>query len=220
LEGLPACLAACLSCPGVKHFGGAYLKKSNPKKARPISTKRSMHLVLRSSRATGGRSLLRKSRQIFEIVYAQAKLHGVKIYRYANAGNHLHLVIMPRSVVAFKKFVRATSGLIARLILGVERGRARFPKSIQPKNPKSINQLPVDHRKAEASSFLSKTSPSLKTSRAYIKFWDQRPFTRIVEWGRDFKNACSYLMQNTLEAIGFLEYKTRVRKYQRLNSTS
>ncbi|MEQ1664934.1 MAG: hypothetical protein ABL927_06115, partial [Bdellovibrionales bacterium] len=87
----------------VKHFGGAYLKKSNPKKARPISTKRSMHLVLRSSRATGGRSLLRKSRQVFEIVYAQAKLHGVKIYRYASAGKHLHLVIMPRSVVAFKK---------------------------------------------------------------------------------------------------------------------
>ncbi|MEQ1666451.1 MAG: hypothetical protein ABL927_13865, partial [Bdellovibrionales bacterium] len=118
------------------------------------------------------------------------------------------------------KFIRATSGLIARLILGVERGRAKFPKCIQPIKPMSMNHFPVDLRKANASTVLSKTSPSLKSSRAYIKFWDQRPFTRIVEWGRDFKNACSYLMQNSLEAIGFLEYKTRVRKYQRLNSTS
>ena len=31
-----------------KEFGGAHLKKSHAKKARPIPTKKSMHLTLRS----------------------------------------------------------------------------------------------------------------------------------------------------------------------------
>jgi REP element-mobilizing transposase RayT len=176
---------ATLEDRSVKKFGGSYLKKCNPKKARPLSVKRPMHLVIRSSKATGARSLLNKSRQVFDIVYRQGQLHGVKIYRYANAGNHLHLVILPRSANAFKKFIRAITGIIARLILGVERGLAKSSKIVPAQNDKANK----------------------------INFWDQRPFTRIVEWGRDFKNICKYLMQNTLEAIGFIEFQTRKSKY-------
>ncbi|MEQ1664496.1 MAG: hypothetical protein ABL927_03880 [Bdellovibrionales bacterium] len=176
---------AILEDLSVKKFGGSYLKKSNPKTARPLSVKRTMHLVIRSSKATGARSLLHKSRQVFDIMYRQSQLHGVKIYRYANGGNHLHLVILPRSAIAFKKFIRATTGLIARLILGIERGPAKFSKTVRAQYDKSNN----------------------------INFWDQRPFTRIVEWGRDFKNMCKYLMQNTLEATGFIKYKPRMTKY-------
>jgi REP element-mobilizing transposase RayT len=157
----------------IKHFGGAYLKKSHPKVARPLSIKRSLHLVMRSSKATGSYSFLKNSRKIFDIIYKQSKLHGVKIYRYANGGNHLHLVILPRSASAYRKFIRAASGLIARLILRRERG--------------SVQQ-----------------ATTTKT-----KFWDQRPYTRIVEWGRDFKSVSNYLMQNILEAIGFVNYKPR-----------
>ena len=42
-----------------------------------------------------------------------------------------------------------------------------------------------------------------------LKFWDARPFTRIVEWGRDFKNFGFYILQNTLEATGFMPYQPR-----------
>lgn len=164
----------------IKHFGGVYLNKSHPKVARPLSIKRSMHLVMRSSKATGSYSFLKNSRKIFDIIYKQSKLHGVKIYRYANAGNHLHLVILPRSASAYRKFIRAASGLIARLILHKERGAAH------------------------------------QASTAKTKFWDQRPYTRIVEWGRDFKSVRNYLMQNILEATGFVIYKPR-KKYQLSN---
>ncbi|MEQ1666219.1 MAG: transposase [Bdellovibrionales bacterium] len=159
-----------LETSNIKYFGGAALNKSNPKIARPLSIKRPMHLVMRSSKARGAYSLLNKSREVFNVIYNQGRIHGVKIYRYANAGNHLHIVILPRSTWAYKKFIRSITGLIARLIMRVERGKAKN-----------------------------------------IKFWDQRPFTRIVEWGRDFKRVSNYLLQNTLEAIGFVAYIPRKR---------
>ena len=162
-----------------KYFGGAFLKNSNPKVKRPISTKRSMHLVMRSTRATGFQSFLKKDKRIRELIAVQASFFGVKIYMQANGGNHLHLIILPRSRDAFNGFVRAITGLIARVVLGVERG-----------SPKCI------------------------------KFWDKRPFTRIIEWGREFRYVCGYLLQNTLEALGFIPYCPRTSRYKLLESTA
>jgi len=160
-----------LNKKNINFFGGAYLKNSNPKTARPISHKRSMHLVLRSSYAKGEYSLLKSDRRIRKILWTQGKTFGVKIYHLANGGNHLHLIILPRSRIAFNGFIRAVSGLIARAVLDVERGRALG-----------------------------------------FKFWDKRPFTRILEWGREFKVVSNYLLQNTLEALGFIPYQPRSYK--------
>ena len=156
---------------GAKYFGGAYLKNSNPKLKRPITTQRSMHLVLRSSMARGELSLLKKQRAIDKILTAQAKRFGVQVYKQANGGNHLHLIVLPRSRIGFQSFLRSVTGLVARLILGVERGRAKG-----------------------------------------LRFWDQRPFTRVIEWGRDFGQVSAYLIQNTLEALGFIPYQPRKYK--------
>jgi putative transposase len=153
---------------GTKHFGGAYLKNSNAKGPRPISTKHPMHLVVRSEKAVGHCSLLKYDREIRAVVYRQAKIAGVKIYRFANAGNHLHLIILPRSREAFKCFLRAITGTIPRIILKCEKGR---PKK--------------------------------------LRFWDQRPFTRIASWGKDFRGLSNYLKRNQLEALGFIPYKPR-----------
>ena len=152
-----------------KDFGGALLK-GNPRECRPISAKRPIHLVMRSSLAKGELSFLRPKRaKIIEtLVRRLARERGVRIYRYANSGNHLHLVLLPRSRTAFVSYIRAVSGLIARITLEVERGRALG-----------------------------------------VKFWDARPYTRIVEWGREFKAVCAYVLQNTLEATGFIAYQPR-----------
>ena len=42
-------------------------------------------------------------------------------------------------------------------------------------------------------------------------FWDHRPFTRIVEWGRDYFGTKNYVEQNELEALGVIRYKPRKR---------
>ena len=157
----------------VKYFGGAHLKNGNPKEKRPISTKRTMHVVLRSSMAKGSLSFFKIDKRIRGVISHQGKKHGVKVYRQANGGNHLHLIVLPRSRIAFKGFIRAISGIIARFALGAERGRA-------------MN----------------------------LKFWDKRPFTRIVEWGREFRTVTDYLLQNTLEALGFIPYQPRKHRYK------
>jgi REP element-mobilizing transposase RayT len=42
-------------------------------------------------------------------------------------------------------------------------------------------------------------------------FWDDRPFSRIVDWGRDYRGVMAYLELNILEANG-LTSKNRSRK--------
>ncbi|HEX4924735.1 MAG TPA: transposase [Bdellovibrionales bacterium] len=131
-----------------------------------------MHLVIRSSRAKGRFSLLKKDIQIKRIISNQADRFGVRVYKQANAGNHLHLTVLPRSRAAFNGFIRAITGLIARTVLGTERGAGKG-----------------------------------------LQFWDQRPFTRILEWGREFKQVTAYLRQNTLEALGFEPYRPRSSRF-------
>jgi REP element-mobilizing transposase RayT len=142
----------------VSHFGGTHLKNSNAKEKRPISTKRSMHLVMRSSYAKGNNSLLKRERKIREIIDTQGKAFGVKVYRQANGGNHLHLIVLPRSRNAFIGFIRAISGLITRAVLNTEKGRSLG-----------------------------------------FRFWDRRPFTRIVEWGREFKVVSTHSSESLKE---------------------
>jgi REP element-mobilizing transposase RayT len=79
-----------------------------------------MHLVMRSSLATGELSFLRakRARRIQELVYGLGKKHQVRVYRFANAGNHLHLLVMPKSREAFKSFLRSISGVIAHRGMG------------------------------------------------------------------------------------------------------
>lgn len=47
-------------------------------------------------------------------------------------------------------------------------------------------------------------------------FWVARPFTRIITWGREYRYVVGYLLQNKLEAIGFISYKQRIDYYSRL----
>jgi len=157
-----------------KEFGGSLLKKSHAKNPRPISTKHSMHLTLRSSKARGEKSFLanrKRSTLIESKVRSHAKKFGVQIYRYANVGNHIHLLVRATYRKGFISFLRAISGVIARIVLGAERGRAKLKEAAQ--------------------------------------FWDQRPWTRILAWMKDFENVKKYVQQNFNEAMGFVPYKPR-----------
>lgn len=107
---------------------GGVATAGNPREKRPLSTKLPIHLVLKSSRAVGARSMLRKqtAKDVKAIVDAHAKVNGVKVYRYANSGNHLHLVVKITNRALFLKFLRVVSGLIARLVLGAEKNAAKL----------------------------------------------------------------------------------------------
>jgi len=154
--------------PSAKSYGGELLKtRKGRSQARPIATKDSMHLVLRSSKATGEWSFKYKNNvaKVRGIVEKFAAKHGVKVISLANVGNHLHFHIKLRHRKAYKPFIRAITAAIAMAITGTSRW-------------KPLKKKPKD------------------------KFWDYRPFTRIVQSYRAFLNLKDYIEVNQLEGLG------------------
>lgn len=151
-------------------FGGSLLKKSNAKTARPLSTKKAMHVVLRSSRATGEWSLrnLRNQKIIERILRRLAKEYGIKIHEFGNAGDHLHLLIRLKNRSSFAPFIRALTGTIALQV-----------------------------------------TKANKLTKLKEKFWDYRPWTRILELKKAYTLAKDSLIQHHLAAIGYLAYRPR-----------
>jgi REP element-mobilizing transposase RayT len=103
-------------------FGGAALK-GNPRSARPLDSKLPVHLTLRAKK-----SVLRlpKTFGLVENLIDQiSKKYGVKIFKRANVGNHLHLVIQVKTAL-WARFIRELTGRIAQIIkelgLAVESG--------------------------------------------------------------------------------------------------
>ena len=104
---------------------GGDITKGKRKGRRPIAVKRSMHIVLRSSYATGPRSFLapRNAMYIKSLLHSLSQKHKVIIYESANAGNHLHLLIRAMSRIDFQRFVRSLASQIARFVSGAVKGR-------------------------------------------------------------------------------------------------
>ncbi len=45
-------------------------------------------------------------------------------------------------------------------------------------------------------------------------FWQDRPFTRVVTWGREYSGIKEYILLNFKEAVGFVAYKPRENRYK------
>lgn len=91
-------------------FGGSLLK-GNPKTKRPLDSKLPTLLTLRGIQ--GGLRSPKVFHKIDEIVYETAKKYGVRIYEYANVGNHIHILIRVTKLVLWPAFIRELTGKIA-----------------------------------------------------------------------------------------------------------
>ncbi|MBI2606994.1 MAG: hypothetical protein HYW49_13050 [Deltaproteobacteria bacterium] len=142
-------------------FGGRPTRGKR-KTARPIATKRAMHLVLRSSKARASLSLLNPAKRkiVDRAIRAAEERFPVRIYGRANVGNHIHFVLKARTHGAYRAFIRYLSGRIAFEVTGAKKGRAAG------------------------------------------RFWDSIPYSRVLEWGRDFINARIYITKNLFEGEG------------------
>ncbi|MBL7689013.1 MAG: hypothetical protein JNJ49_13350 [Bdellovibrionaceae bacterium] len=80
---------------------------------RPRATKEAMHLVLRSDRARGPKSLLKYDRVVRAVIAKLASKHGVRIYRIVNAGNHLHITLKLSKQFLWHGFISGVTGGIA-----------------------------------------------------------------------------------------------------------
>src|SRR4051812_48328782 len=87
---------------------GGVLVKGKRKGARPIATRRAMHLVFRSETAKGELSLLlpRHAQFIQRCLGEGKRKFAVRVYRLANVGNHLHLCVLARTRKGLQDFLR------------------------------------------------------------------------------------------------------------------
>ena len=91
--------------------------------ARPLATRETMHLVLRSTKAKGAWSFRapRNFKNIQRIVEHFSARYGVRVISMANVGNHLHLQIKLANRFGYRPFIRALTGAIAISVTGPTR---------------------------------------------------------------------------------------------------
>ncbi|MBC7743335.1 MAG: hypothetical protein H7061_14145 [Bdellovibrionaceae bacterium] len=185
--------------PKAKKFFGGALLQGRRKSIRPLSSKDSIHLVLRSTWAMGSDSFLAKrNHQVIDaIINRFAKLFGVLIYRRAINSNHIHLLLRITNRRLYRAFIKAVSGQIACQVM----------------QHKSFKYFSNSRQKSNGGDGSKASNKGSKCKVELSGFWQFRPFSRLVSWGRDFKNCVSYLKQNFLEAFGFVQYKPRKNYY-------
>ncbi|MGZ3711632.1 MAG: transposase [Bdellovibrionota bacterium] len=147
-----------------KAYGGDLLKtRKGRAQGRPLDTRNTMHLVLRSSKAQGVCSFRRPQNMhaIERIVKKFAKKYGVKVLSLADVHNHLHFQIKLSNRFTYRPFIRAITAAIAMAVSGVSRWK-----------------------------------------KAKGKFWDYRPFTRVVKGIRGYLSLRDYIEINQLEGAG------------------
>ena len=158
-------------------YGGSLLKtRKGRSRGRPLSTKETMHLVLRSTKAKGDWSFKRPRNEarINRIVDKFAVTYGVRVISMANVGNHLHLHIKLSSRFGYRPFICAITSAIAMAITGRNRWTAastatrerfwdyrpftRFVESFKAylnlKDYVRINQLEGDGHKRDDARFM------------------------------------------------------------------
>ncbi len=149
-------------------YGGELLKtRKGRASGRPIATRQTMHLVLRSTHAKGKWSFLepKNKENIRSILRRFAEKYGVKLLFGANVGNHIHLEIKLTNRYTYKPFIRAVTAAIAMKVTGISRWKTKEEAGIK-------------------------------------RFWDLRPFTRVVVGWKSRLTLKDYIKVNRLEGRG------------------
>ena len=103
-------------------YVGILRKKAKNRGARPLSSKDSLHLVLRSSFAKAQWSFQhpKQIRKVKNFIEEFSKKKGIQIISLANVGNHLHLHIKIPNRTFYKAWIRGLTSGIAMLVAGLE----------------------------------------------------------------------------------------------------
>ncbi len=170
---------------GQAHGGEHTLGKR--KERRPFDPKQALHVVLRSEKARGEHSMLhpRHCNHIRDLVDRLKGRWNIAVYRYANVGNHLHLLIRTKSRADWQGFIRELAGGIAIIVTGAKKGAA-LKRS-------ALKDVPESAKRG---------------------FWDQLVYSRIVGFGRDFKNVAQYVLINLWEGFGVPVRKLLARGFR------
>ncbi len=198
----------------LRFFGGRFLHEKR-RGRRPLSTREPIHLIMRSSWAKGAHSFTqpRNKRAIESLIHTLAQKYGVRIYRKAIVGNHLHFILRIHNRETYKSFVRVLSGKIASHIMNGESFATFIAKVAGIAKAAGDGVIQTTSAGDGAKATGEGATRAHDTQGKGQRFWQFRPFSRVMSWGRDFKYGCEYVVQNTLEALGFIPYKPRRNHY-------
>lgn len=106
------------------HRHGGDLRQGKRKTARPFDRRQALHVILKSSRARGKWSMLHPThaRHVHGLTHELARKRGIRLFRFANVGNHVHLLIQAPSRRDFQAFLRELAGTIAIAVTGARKG--------------------------------------------------------------------------------------------------
>lgn len=96
---------------------GGVLAVGRRRTKRPLSTKHSLHVTLKSEYARNQRSLLRHQKLIGEVLTKACRKFGVTVYQKAICGTHIHLLIRGKTRTGIQNFFRVFAGHVAQGIL-------------------------------------------------------------------------------------------------------
>lgn len=160
--------------------GGELRKKRKGRGSRALAHRHSIHLMLRSSVAKGPLSMTYKSnrKRIDQFIESFALQNGIQLISRANVGNHIHLHIRLPEFHSVKRKKRT-------VILGHRQIYKRFIRALT-----GAIALTVMKQAGE------------KLRQTFTRFWDQRPFSRIVNTAKHWFNMVEYIQINQLEGYG------------------
>lgn len=158
-----------------RHGGG--LEKEKRKLARPFRKNKPLHIVLKSSRATGKWSLrsARNKVAVDAIIETHSRKVAAKIHAKQNVGNHIHLLMSFKTKALLTNFLKAIASIISRHVTQARKGH------------------PVGGR-----------------------FWDEIPFSRIVDGLRDFQGMLNYILKNRIEADYGRDAREAMEEFEKL----
>jgi len=115
--------------PKLRLDHGGDIRKNKRKIARPFSHKHAIHVVFRSAKARGTWSLLTREneRTVKKLLDTYAYKYHIKVYRFENVGNHLHLLIKTETRKfhtakrEFQGFLRQFAGEVAFIVTGAKK---------------------------------------------------------------------------------------------------
>jgi len=190
-------------------YGGILRKHRDGRGARPLSTKDPLHLVFKMDRESVEFGL-RSSRAFLHVnrtIAKYAKRFYVKVDQYSVQGDHIHLLVRTSRRSHFQHFFRVVAGQIAQgLLKRQSRGRGNRGKIVTgtPKGLRAGEGLEINSGRDRGD-----VTGISEDSRAKIRFWLHRPYSRVVKGWRGYQTVRNYILLNEAEVTGRIGYQVR-----------
>ncbi len=213
--------------------GGSLRQLRAGRGARPLSTKASLHLVLKANRdrVRDGLRVSRRFKLIHFLIQKYAVKFFIKVEQISIQNDHIHLLIRTSRRSLYQHFFRVLAGQIAQRfekegLLSVCKTQSPAGVSVTQAESLAVTDTPTGssaeakiprvtgtpRRGALVESEGLEAERSLGVSAGTVKLqklWKYRPFTRVVRAYKDQLQVRNYIQLNEKEALGEIPYRKR-----------